>query len=799
MIGLSLPGFRRLRSRILLAFALLLIIGQSTSLYLVTQENRRTAERELDAELTTGERIVARLLEQERQRLIQAAEVLAADYGFREAVASQDAETITSALANHARRIGASNAALIGLDGRAVGGAEGVVPGGIAPQDALVESARRSGVAGALFALDDQVYQVVMVPVRAPVVIGWVLLGFEISDRVARDLGGLTRMEVSFVKTNEGAGRITASTLPPDARSQLESRLTGLRLRQTEGYLALDGERYGTRILRMTGDQPSGVVVALQMSLDARLAEYAPLRRFLLLLSIVVVVVSVAISSVIARGITRPLGQLARMVQRVRGGDYAAEIAVERNDEIGALAGGFDLMRREIALREQEILRLAYVDKLTGLPNRNRFMRALSEAIDPHGSAGSRPMAVLLMDLDRFRLINETLGHAAGDEVLQAIAHRLAPLLPADGLFARIGGDEFAWLLPHADGDTARGFARNLQHALSHPFVWQAQPVDVAGSVGLALFPAHGDEAGTLVRHADIAMYDAKNRHAGIAVFDPANLVSRQEHLSLLGELRHAIDADELRVFFQPKVDLRTGSTKGVEALVRWQHPQRGLVPPVAFIPYAEQTGFVRDVTRWVLEHAVAQAGAWHAAGRPLQVAVNLSTQDLLDPALPDRLTALLARYGVPPALLLVEITESSVMENPELALGTLRRIDALDVQIAIDDFGTGFSSLAYLKKLPVDELKIDRAFVMNMLTDRDDAMIVRSTVELAHNLGLRVVAEGVEDEGIVDALRQIGCDVAQGYFASRPLPADALATWLQTSPWGEARVQSRQFATLQP
>jgi len=791
MIGAPLPGvrgFRRLRSRILIAFALLLVVGQSTSLYLVSQESRRTAERELDAELESGERIVARLLEQDRQRLIQAAEVLAADYGFREAVASQDAETIASALANHARRIGATNAALIGLDGRPVANAAGSGPLATAPQHALVESARRNGVAGALSVIDDAVHQVVMVPVRAPVTIGWVLLGFEISDRVAHDLGGLTRMQVSFVKLSEGKGSVAASTLPPAGRAELESKLTGLRQRQAEGYLVLAGERYGMRVLRMTGDQPSGVVVALQMSLDARLAEYDPLRRFLLMLSLVVVVVSVAISGVVARNITRPLGQLARMVSRVRGGDYAAEIAIERSDEIGALADGFDQMRRDIAHREQEILRLAYVDKLTGLPNRNRFMRALSEAIAPQGDAAPRPMAVLLMDLDRFRLVNEALGHAAGDEVLCALVERLAPVLPAGALFARIGGDEFAWLLPGAGEETARAFAQSVQDALAHPVVWQEQPVDVAGSLGLALFPAHGNEAGTLVRHADMAMYDAKNRHAGVAVFDPANIVSRQEHLSLLGELRRAIDADELRLFFQPKVDLRTGTTKGVEALVRWQHPQRGLVPPVAFMPYAEQTGFVREVTRWVLEQAVVQAGRWRAEGRPLQVAVNLSTQDLLDPALPDRLAGLLTRAGVPPALLVVEITESSVMENPEQALATLRRIDALGVEMAIDDFGTGFSSLAYLKKLPVDELKIDRAFVMNMLTDRDDAMIVQSTVELAHNLGLRVVAEGVEDERIVTALTAIGCDVAQGYFASRPVPADVLAAWLQTSPWGDVR-----------
>lgn len=288
-----------------------------------------------------------------------------------------------------------------------------------------------------------------------------------------------------------------------------------------------------------------------------------------------------------------------------------------------------------------------------------------------------------------------------------------------------------------------------------------------------------------MLRHADMAMFAAKRSHAGVAAFDPSHDVARQEHLTLLGELRHAIDDGQLRAHYQPKIDLVKGCTSGVEVLLRWQHPDRGLVSPARFMPYAEQTGFVRSVTRWILEESVRQCGEWLRAGIRLPVAVNLSARDLHDPALPARIAALRASHRVPAGLLSLEITESSVMEDPDQALRTLHALRALGVGLAIDDFGTGFSSLAYLKRLPVTELKIDRAFVAGMLDDADDRTIVRSTVELAHNLGLRVVAEGVEDTATLQALKAIGCDLAQGWFASPALDAASLLRWLSTSDWG--------------
>jgi EAL domain-containing protein (putative c-di-GMP-specific phosphodiesterase class I) len=292
--------------------------------------------------------------------------------------------------------------------------------------------------------------------------------------------------------------------------------------------------------------------------------------------------------------------------------------------------------------------------------------------------------------------------------------------------------------------------------------------------------PEHGDDAEALVRHADVAMYVAKRANAGFAVYEPGRDERREEQLTLLSELRRAIDQDQLRLAFQPKIALLGGELAGVEALVRWEHPERGLVPPMQFIPFAEQTGFIRSITRWVLEAAVKQAAAWRAAGRPIKVSANISVQDLLNPELPGIVNGALERHALPPSLLCLEITESGVMQDAAGAIEVLRRLHAIGVGRSIDDFGTGQSSLAYMKQLMVDEVKIDRSFVRGIVHDKKDAAIVLSTIELGHNLGMTVVAEGVEDEASSDALRRLGCDQAQGYLFAAPLEAAALVEWVK-------------------
>ena len=816
--GLIMRGWRirSLRTRIILSFALVLVAGQGIGYWLVDAASSRNARGQLEQELVAGERVFAHLLEHNRNLLAQAARVLAADYGFREAIATRDAATMNSVLHNHGERIDASTMQLLSPDGvvqaqvgRSGNAAAAVGRGSFVFRD-LLEAARRDGTASAIVSQGERAYQLVVVPVRAPLLIAWVAVGFEVDDRLAQSIKRLTDLEVSFLRggspgqAGSGMRSIFASTLQDVLRQPLQVAINQAVLPAEGGMMELAGIHYGSRIAVLTGDQQPPVTAVLQRSLDEKLQAFQPLRHFLLVLALSSVILSILFSALVARGITRPLSLLHEGALRMRSGDYSAPIQVAQADEIGMLADSFNGMREEIASREQEILRLAYQDGLTGLPKRVRFNEQLEEAIDEAGRRGAT-LSVMLMDLDRFKLINDTLGHTAGDHVLRQVAMRLRQLAPAASTLARLGGDEFAVLMPAvlaapeqaaetivASGspqpaaDPAR-FAQMVLEMMKHPVLLDGQPLDVGASIGIARFPEHGRDAGTLIRHADMAMYGAKRGNQGFAFYDVKFDIAQQDQLSMLGELRRAVEANELRVFYQPKIDLAGGCTKGVEALVRWQHPGRGLLAPGLFMPYAEQTGFVRQVTGWMLAQAIGQCGRWCEQGMPLQVSINISTRDLVDEALPGLVGRLLAQHRVRPELVCLELTESSFMQDPERALKTLRDIDALGVEISIDDFGTGFSSLSYLKRLPVDELKIDRAFVMNMLDDADDFTIVRSTVELAHNLGLRVVAEGVETAAAMDALRAVGCDLAQGYHASRPIPADAFQRWLLQAKWGLA------------
>jgi diguanylate cyclase (GGDEF)-like protein len=384
------------------------------------------------------------------------------------------------------------------------------------------------------------------------------------------------------------------------------------------------------------------------------------------------------------------------------------------------------------------------------------------------------------MDLDRFKEVNDTFGHHYGDLLLRQAGERLQCALRGADTLARLGGDEFAVLLPVSDEADAADVAKRLLQTLEEPFAIEGHNLDIGASIGIAVCPDHAGDADTLLQRADVAMYVAKRSGTGYAVYTSDQDQHSPNRLSLAGELRHAIEQDQLVLYYQPKLDLSTREVVGVEALVRWQHPGQGLVLPDQFIPLAEQSGLIHPLAEWVLGEAARQYHQWRSAGFDLPVAVNLSMRNLHDPRLSHTIAHLLATWNLTAAALHLEITESSLMADPDRALAVLGRLRELGLSIAIDDFGTGYSSLAYLKRLPVAELKLDRSFVRDMASDHRDRAIVRSTVELAHNLGLRVVAEGVEDRASQELLALLGCDQAQGYYISRPLPAADLTDWLR-------------------
>ena len=785
MKRLSLRGPRRLSSRIVGLFLGLLLAVQAAGFTAISATIESNARATLAHELEVGERIWLRLLDQKAQGLVQGATVLAADYGFRSAVGTGDIDTLQSALENNADRIGASISAWVDpqLDVRAVHAASAAadaadLPGLHRIAGLLERSPRGSEVA----LLGGRPFQFVGVPVKAPLVIGWVVMGFPIDQALVDDMRALSGLHVALLEAGAGAPQAAVSTLGAAARD------AGAAV----GDRAVIGgrEMVARRVALAPG---SRAAVLLLRSVDEAIAPFRQLQWLLLAISLIGVAVFGIGSVITARHVTTPLRSLVGASERLGRGEYGQPMQhTERRDEIGDLAKAFDQMRVNIAAHAAEVRQLAYWDRLTGLPNRAQFRDEVQAAIEASTRTGG-VLSVVMLDLDRFKHVNDVLGYRFGDALLKAVAERIAGQAVREGdLVARLSGDEFALLLPGADAARALAVAERIRDVFELPLQLEDQMVDISAGFGIACWPLHAGDADALLSRAEVAMYGAKRKTASALVYDPSIDAGSAQNLSLLSELRRALEHDELRLFLQPKIALASGALIGAEALLRWQHPTRGLLMPMQFIPFAEQTGFVRQLTLWIFEAAVREWPSLSALGLQ-RVSINLSTRDLMDPELPARLDAILARHRVEPSGFCLEITESAIMEEPQRAQGTLNALSAAGFKLSIDDFGTGYSSLAYLKRLPVDELKIDKSFVMAMESDADDAKIVRSTIDLAHNLGLTVVAEGVENAAVWTQLQALECDEAQGYHMSRPLPAAELPAF--AARWQGRRSQAASVA----
>jgi diguanylate cyclase len=781
----------RLRSRITFFFIVLLVLVLGLSAVFVTRSNSQIARETIGQSLLQGERIFQRLLAQNQARLEQGAAILSSDFAFRQAIATDDTGTIASVLRNHGARAGASAMALLSLTGlvRADTRNDARVGKPFGFPDLLAQAASE-GRASSIAEIDGRLYQLVVVPVNAPETIAWVALAYEVDDRLAAELRQLTGLEVSFVnRGTDGAWHVHASTLG-ELRESLVDALIGETVEHL-GEIELGGRVYETRITRLGSPATTQIAAVLQKSLTEGLLPFQRIASVFLWLSAAALVALVVGSIAIARGITQPMQRLAEAARRIQEGDYARHVEVEQKDEIGSLAVSFNHMLDGIKSREKEILRLAYEDGLTGLPNRAMFGVKLEQAVK-EARRTKQTFAMMLLDMDRFKTINDTLGHPVGDQVLREVGLRVGAALRESDVVARLGGDEFAVLLTTGDAERADAAATKILKALEEPLAVDGQSMDIGASIGIARYPEHGDDAAALIRAADVAMYAAKRHQGGFAIYDPHDDERRQEHLTLLGELRRAVEADQLVLHYQPKVNLADNKVTSVEALVRWLHPTRGFVPPGDFIPFAEQTGYIGAITHRVLELAIGQCGQWHREGMRVRVCINISARDLRhDSELVSRIEKALGEAQLPAALLCLEITESALMEDPRSAQSTLRKLRDLGVAASIDDYGTGYSSLAYIKQLAVSELKIDRTFVSGMEADMRNAAIVRSTIELGHNLGLAVVAEGVETDFELGELVRFGCDMAQGFFFARPMPADQLTAWMN------ARIDAQQALRL--
>ncbi len=449
------------------------------------------------------------------------------------------------------------------------------------------------------------------------------------------------------------------------------------------------------------------------------------------------------------------------------------------HDHLGRVVGVIGIARdiTERKETEQAIHHLAYYDMLTNLPNRLFFRDDIDRAIS-QAKSENRSFALLIINLDRFEEINNTLGHHNGDLILQQIAIRLQGISGEQNRVARLGGDIFAALLQRTDAEGAARRVEEIIVAIKEPLSIVDLSIEVSASIGIALFPGHGADADTLIRCAEIAMHVAKRIESSFCIYSPQYDQYSQKRLALMGELRHAIESGQLFLLYQPKIDLKTGKTIGVEALCRWQHPKSGVIPPNDFIYLAERGGMIRELTLWVIKEAMRQSRSWHKGGIEVPVATNLSVRSLQNPQLLDKIKGLISTWGIAPSSVRFEITESIIMQNPELVIETITELTSMGIKFSIDDFGTGYSSLSYLQRLPVDEIKIDKSFVMKMITDKNSVKIIHSIIELGHSLGLEVTAEGVESQEIMDMLISLGCDQAQGYFISRPISHEDLVIW---------------------
>ncbi len=795
-----------LGARVVALFLGLLALVQIASFSAISVGLNRHARSTLPDQLAVGERVLKALLDQRAQTLTEAARVLAADYGFREAVLSGDRPTIGSVLENHGERIGATEVALLGTDFSLIATAgHGMERSDLAPAAAALAAlpAHSNGTSG-LVLVQGRPHQLVLVPMKAPLQVGWVAMGFPLDDRLGKDMRQLSALHLTLLAREQADApwHSMLSTLSPAAAQRMAGQDWPA---QPPGMtpVLVDGEEFGVRGRWLTaqgepraGAEPGAAVLALvSLSIDAATRTPRDLQYGLLAITLLAFGIFAVGSLYTTRRVTTPLRKLTQAAERLGSGDYDTPMrGLGRSDEIGQLAQSFEAMRVSVAEQQAQNLRLAYWDTLTGLPNRAQFGKAVAQAIADAGESRA-PVAVLMLDLDRFKHVNDVLGYHFGDLLLQAVGERLTQQVMRDGdLVARLSGDEFAVLLRSGDAALAESVAQRIARAFEQPLTLQEQKVDMGAGIGIACWPEHAADADTLINRAEVAMYAAKHRGSGLLMYDPALDAASAQTLSLLGELRQAVEQGELRLFLQPKLALGTGAVVGAEALLRWQHPTRGLVPPMLFIPFAEQTGFIRTLTMWVFE---ASAQAWrdlHADGTVLVLSVNLSTRDLLDQDLPAKFERLLLKHRVPAEAFCLEITESAIMVDPDRSLDTLKRLSGMGFKLSIDDFGTGHSSFAQLGNLPVDELKIDKTFVMAMESDPKQARIVQSIIDMAHTLDLTVVAEGVEDAKAWDLLRDLRCDQAQGYHMGKPMPANDFLAW--SARWVERRRMPGAAAT---
>lgn len=765
------------RLRLALFFVATLVTVQLLTAGLVYEVTRRALVTEGERQLTANAQAFVAQMDDISARIGGNVEVLSLDYALRSAIAERDRGTVLSVLRNHGRRVGASRMLLIGLDGTVEADTDDTAATlQRFPFPDLIESAYDRRTA-AVVALDGKASWMVVVPIYAPQPVGLVVVNVPLDDALLAHMQRLSALPRDIeLATRSGSGRWTV-VARGDRHSGLVDSLASdhQELPWKPLLTRVDGKEYMVLAQRLKQPKQGAPVVAvLGYSLDDALSPFRSVAVAWATLLTLGLGVGLLGAWFIARSVSRPLEALAAAVRRIGAGDYRTPASTQRHDEIGQLASAFDTMTEAVHQRELRIRHQALHDSVTDLPNRLAAETSIDQGLVQTAGKG----ALLMVGLTRVPEIIKTMGHALCDRLMRDTSERIHRV--ATGAYlARTSDTQFILWLPQADQAAAIAAGLRVLEVLNAPYQETDVSIDRLPSIGIAMAQADGAQADALLRQAEVAQFAAAGSTSALSLYDATTDPHRPERLSLMGDLREALDRDELLLYYQPKFHFASQRTDGAEALLRWNHPKRGWVPPDTFIGMAEDTGNIHRVSRWVLVSALAQSRRWIEQGLPLHIAVNLSTRDLEDAGLPAWIAALLAIHRVPASCLTVEVTERAVMGEPDTAIRILRELAAQGIGISIDDFGVGQATFAYLRHLPVSELKIDQMFVKHLATDPNDRIIVRSIVELSHQLGYRVTAEGVEDQGALDYLASIGCDHAQGYFIARPLPVEAFTAFV--------------------
>ncbi len=771
-----------LQAKIFLLFVGVLIIVQSITLVTIYHAAEEQAQDSINTRLANATTIFKSIFQSNSEKLNAIAETAAKDGGLRENF-YEDQRSFLVALNNHRKRIDAD--IVIAIDDKQIVKSQLIKIKNKFQKNKIIKGSEIDKkfrhldwllfpTKELLYQVNGEIFQMSIAPVNSGSEnIGWIGFGFSIDKNIANNFERLTGLTTDFIVQDNGQSKLIA-------RSTISKEKLDINYAE-DISIRSDNNKIITEIIigqvGSTQDKQLKVILHgskddLLDSIEKRWLQFLALAGFTLLLSLTG-------AYVISATITKPIKKLVSWTKFIANGNYSEPISISAKGEMGQLAKEFSMMQKEIILREQQILHRSSHHALTELPNRSKLIETLDELIKQE----SEPFLIHLINVSHINDINSSLGHEVGDKIINEFSSRLK-LIPNNFRLFHIGADEFVLLTLKKSDELLTEGSELITQAFEQPYVDKSVSLNLRFKSGISIYPDHAKNAEELLQKAGTAMNHAKSTRTALKVYDSCQDIDTLEQLNLMNDLSTGIDKNQLVLYYQPKVTLQSNNTEAVEALVRWQHPGMGMIPPDKFISIAEKTGLINPLTDWVIKEALRQYSAWKQQGISLVIAVNISAENLKANDFYSKVCSMFEDENVPTEAIILEITESAVVDNPKEAINLLQRFRDKGFKLSIDDYGTGYSSLAQLKELPVDELKIDMSFVKRLPNDQDDKVIVHSTIELAHNMGLTVVAEGVESQAAMDWLRSKGCERAQGYHISRPVPASELESWLLHTPF---------------